>query len=445
MTRTISRRSLLLLALDLNAILAAYIFAYYFRSGFQSFDIIRFPFMYLSFLVLPFMFYVFDLYYPYKAFSKSRTFIDALFSVSIGSLILAAISFLDRTFILPRSIFGYTFLMLVPFIYGIRVIYDAFFASKLLNKKTLVIGTGPLAVEIVKIIKEVPHSGMELVGLVSTGLKQPAPKKNGIPVVGNLAKLVSLIDWYNAELVIVAQDPDENISEMKILSDLLGKKVMVTSAIHLFEQLKGEIPYRLLGAHYILGLIARIKMQPYLKLKRAIDLLFGGLLLIALGPLMLISAGLTAFTMRSNPFFFQKRIGRDGHPFELVKLKTMMEIKRQKPKVTGLGQWIRRYRIDEIPQLINVVKGDMSLIGPRPEIPYFVERSRKKTPFYDAVFTVKPGLTGWAQVMFRHAISVRDYEQKFRYNLYYLKNFSLALDLQILLKTIRVVLLGKGK
>ena len=106
---------------------------------------------------------------------------------------------------------------------------------------------------------------------------------------------------------------------------------------------------------------------------------------------------------------------------------------------------MRKYRIDEIPQLFNVIKGDMSLIGPRPEIPYFVEKCRKRVPFYDAVFAVKPGLTGWAQVNYGYTRSLKDYKEKFRYNLYYLKNISLILDLLILLRTIRIILLGKGQ
>jgi lipopolysaccharide/colanic/teichoic acid biosynthesis glycosyltransferase len=118
--------------------------------------------------------------------------------------------------------------------------------------------------------------------------------------------------------------------------------------------------------------------------------------------------------------------------------------KGKKPRVTALGKWLRKYRVDEIPQLLNVMNGDMSLIGPRPEIPFFVERCQNKIPFYSATFAVKPGLTGWAQVKFRHTISEKDYERKFCYNLYYLKNISPQLDLEILIKTVRIVLLGRG-
>jgi len=123
----------------------------------------------------------------------------------------------------------------------------------------------------------------------------------------------------------------------------------------------------------------------------------------------------------------------------------MTEKGRGVKQVNSFAKWIRRYRIDEIPQLINVLRGEMSLIGPRPEIPYFVERSRKLIPFYDIVFSVRPGLTGWAQVKFRYATSVKDYNKKFRYNLYYLKNVSLLLDVLILLRTVRTVLLGREK
>jgi lipopolysaccharide/colanic/teichoic acid biosynthesis glycosyltransferase len=116
----------------------------------------------------------------------------------------------------------------------------------------------------------------------------------------------------------------------------------------------------------------------------------------------------------------------------------------QEKKVTRFGKWLRKFRIDEFLQLFNVLKGDMSLIGPRPEIAHFVEKCRQKIPCYEVIHSLKPGLTGWAQVKYKHTTSDEDYMTKFCYNLYYLKNISLTLDLAILLKTVRIVLLGQG-
>ena len=123
----------------------------------------------------------------------------------------------------------------------------------------------------------------------------------------------------------------------------------------------------------------------------------------------------------------------------------MSASKRREPKVTSLGRILRKFRIDELPQFLNVLKGNMSLIGPRPETDYFVKHCRRMIPYYDIIFTLRPGISGWAQVNFGHISDFKDYPKKFCFNVYYLKNISLELDLQIFLKTIRIILLGKGK
>jgi lipopolysaccharide/colanic/teichoic acid biosynthesis glycosyltransferase len=175
------------------------------------------------------------------------------------------------------------------------------------------------------------------------------------------------------------------------------------------------------------------------------DLYFGALLLVFLSPVLLIAATSIFLSGTSDIFFFQTRIGKNGIPFRVIKLRTMAESQKGNPQVTKLGSLLRKYRIDEIPQLFNVLKGDMSLIGPRPEIPFFVSRCRNEIPFYDLVFSLRPGITGWAQVKFRYTTTAKDYERKFQFNLYYIKNVSFALDLLTILKTIRVILLGKGE
>ncbi|MCM8774899.1 MAG: exopolysaccharide biosynthesis polyprenyl glycosylphosphotransferase [Candidatus Omnitrophica bacterium] len=445
MSVTISKRSFLLLILDLGAITGSYSAGYYLKSGYGPVGLLDHPISYLALIIFPSLFYIFDLYYPYNHFGKTQTFVEVLFSVGIGGLLIASVSYLDRSFLLSRLIFVYTMTFLIPLIFLIRLLYDFFFQSRLLDKRALIVGTGPLACELVKVIKTTPHSGIEVIGLIYENKKPPGGQKNGIPVIGGVASLLSLIDWYKIELVVLAFDSREELSEAGVMSQLLARQVMVTSAIHLFEQINGDIPFRLLGSHYLLGLMSQVKRNPYLRLKRGMDLFFGGILFVFMAPGLFAASLLIFLFERKNPFFLQKRIGINGKAFELIKLRTMTQVKKNRLIATPLGKWIRRYHIDEIPQLFNVMKGDMSLIGPRPEIPYFVDRCRKKIPFYDAVFTVKPGLTGWAQCTLRHTTTVHDYEKKFRYNLYYLKNISLGLDLQVLLKTIRVVLLGKGK
>lgn len=441
----ISKRTLFLILCDALAIAFVYWVGFNLRFQTGIFQITGIPFFYLSEAIFLLLFYVFDLYYPFKVFKPLQTLTDLILSVSIGGIILAAVAYADRTFIAARATFVYMILSLIPMIFAVRMLYDFIFQSRLLDKKAVIIGTGPLAFEIARVVKETPYAGIEVLGFVKEHPKDSATRSNGNPILGSLANLLSLIDWHKIQLAILALDPKHEAPEAGLMSDLLKRGVSVTSAINLFEILQGEIPYQVMDSHYLLELMSQVKSRPYLKLKRFIDILAAILLLILLSPLLLITILILMVTGQDTIFFIQDRIGRDSKSFRLIKFKTMTEMTKGKPRVTPIGRWIRRYRIDEIPQLINVLKGDMSLIGPRPEIPYFVARSRKRIPLYDAVFTVKPGLTGWAQVKFRHVTSAKDYDRKFRYNLFYLKNVSPALDLMILLKTIRVVLLGDGK
>lgn len=444
-TNVISGRSLFLYLCDLISIAAAFFLGYFLRFETHEIGIQQIPFLSFSLIIFPVFFYIFDLYHPFKRFLPNQTFVDVAISVFMGIVMSAAASYADRTLMVPRLHFLYEMMVLVPAVYLVRLFYDFVFRSRFLDKRTIILGTGPLACEIVEVIKLTPHSGMEIVGLVYEKRKPHVEQKNGVPILGSTAALLSLLDWYRVQLVILALDPEEEVSETEIMSQLLQRRVMVTSSIYLFEKLTGDFPYKILGNHYLLGLMAQIPSRAYVKIKRIIDIVMAALLFTVFFPVFCLAFLVLAAGGPDKVFFSQTRLGKNAKPFRLVKFRSMTVNSKGKTTITGFGKWMRKYRVDEIPQLLNILKGDMSLVGPRPEIPYFVARSRKKIPFYDAVFTVKPGLTGWAQIRFCHATSVKDYDRKFRYNVYYLKNMSLRLDLQIILQTVRVIIMGTGK
>ena len=188
--------------------------------------------------------------------------------------------------------------------------------------------------------------------------------------------------------------------------------------------------------------------------KRLFDVTWSLLLLILAAPLMLVTIMAIAFESRGPVFYRQERVGRDGRSFRVWKFRSMrlnaeadgrpQWAAANDSRVTRVGAMIRRYRIDEIPQLVNVLKGDMSLVGPRPERPFFVQQLTGETPFYAARHCVKPGLTGWAQVRYQYGATVADSLEKLQYDLYYVKNHTLFLDAVILFETVGVVLSGKG-
>jgi len=189
------------------------------------------------------------------------------------------------------------------------------------------------------------------------------------------------------------------------------------------------------------------------RFKRVVDVVVSAILMVLFSPVLLIIAFLIKLDSKGSVLFIQKRVGQDGGVFDLIKFRSMYSdaemngavwAEKDDLRVTRVGKWIRRLRIDEIPQLWNIVKGQMSFIGPRPERPEFVKLLEKEIPYYYLRHAVKPGLTGWAQINYPYSASLEDSEIKLEYDLYYLKNMSLFLDFQIFLKTIAVVLFRQG-
>ena len=491
MIRRISRRSVCLLICDAGAIFAAFLCGSYLRRGALDFQYVVQPIVWLSCAALIGAFYIFDLYSPFKYFKPAQTAIEIFYSVFVGSLILAAISYFDRTFSIARPIFVLAVGFSALFVFCVRLLYTVLFRFRLFDKRTVIIGTGSLAYEIAKLIRRTSHSGLNVLGLVGveshqnlpsapqasdstsshhlfapplggiglsgqeqvvesvyTQVVEPATHRNPryiLPLLGTTSDLLSLVSFYDIQLVVLAAEHGEGSSESDLMRALFRQPVQVMSAIQLFEKLEKSVPCRLVNEHYVLTLIEQAKTKPYLKVKRMLDILLSLLLFVFLLPVLIMTVLLLSFQDVRRIFFVQKRIGKNRHPFQLIKFRSMIETSDGKKVISGLGEWLRKYRIDELPQMVNVLKGDMSLVGPRPETDQFIERSYRYIPSYHALFAVKPGITGWAQVNFKHTTSERGYEKKFCYDLYYLKNFSLALDLSVLLKTIGIIILGKGR
>ncbi|MBO3463838.1 sugar transferase, partial [Aetokthonos hydrillicola] len=190
------------------------------------------------------------------------------------------------------------------------------------------------------------------------------------------------------------------------------------------------------------------------KLKRLVDFITASLLLVTLSPLMLLVALAIKLDSPGSAFYSQLRTGLNSKPFRVYKFRSMYRdaekrgvqwASKRDPRITRVGYLLRLTRIDELPQLWNVLHGDMSLIGPRPERPEFDANLRKAIPYYDVRYLVKPGITGWAQVLYPYGASIEDAYEKLAYDLYYIKNYSFWLDIAIFFKTIRVILLGKGR
>ncbi len=258
-----------------------------------------------------------------------------------------------------------------------------------------------------------------------------------------------------SRVVVADQDLQNEPAAAETLIDLKLRGVRIESALESFEKASQKIWIEGLSNERLIFANGFCPSQIYLACKRVLDMLLAFLLLVATAPLMAIIAVIIKMETPGAAIFSQERVGLLGRRFTVYKFRSMRQdaegktgptwAKENDDRITGFGGFLRKARLDELPQVWNVLRGDMSFIGPRPERPYFVDLLKTKIRYYDLRHYVKPGITGWAQVMYPYGASVEDAYRKLQYDLYYAKNISLQLDLLILLKTIKVVAAGQGR
>jgi sugar transferase (PEP-CTERM system associated) len=255
---------------------------------------------------------------------------------------------------------------------------------------------------------------------------------------------------------IVIADPELEASNelAETLMDCKLRGVKVETAVDSFEKSNRKIWLEGLSPEWVIFSAGFSPSETYLAAKRVMDIMFAILLLIVLAPLMGLVALAICLDSHGGAVFSQERVGLLGKKFTVYKFRSMrLDAEKAGPawatakddRCTRIGRFLRKCRLDELPQIYNVLRGDMSFVGPRPERPYFVDMLKQNIRYYDLRHYAKPGITGWAQVMYRYGASVEDAYQKLQYDLYYAKNVSFRLDMLVLLKTIKVVLHGEGQ
>jgi sugar transferase (PEP-CTERM system associated) len=254
--------------------------------------------------------------------------------------------------------------------------------------------------------------------------------------------------------VILAVDrPTPRLVRNVLEARLAGMEIIELP--HLYERFGGRVPVQHVVDQWLLSsdgfhLLSRDYIQ---KIKRVLDCVVSGLLLALFAPLMVVIALAIRLESPGPVFYRQNRVGRGGEVFSVFKFRSMRQdaekqgaqwAREKDPRVTRVGRYIRALRFDELPQILNIFRGDMSLVGPRPERPEFVEHLETAIPYYSVRHCVRPGLTGWAQVNYPYGATIEDALRKLEYDLYYLKNMSVLLDLKIILRTVGVVLMSEG-
>jgi len=338
---------------------------------------------------------------------------------------------------------------------GLAVLFWRFLYFKILEKRMFVqtvalIGSGEYAEEIVEAIESKKDCGFKIEALVSSGAS--SAQNRSIPVYAAIKDLATLCKEGKIGKIVVALDEKRGIP----LNELIQYKFLgieILDGARFYEALTGKVPVKRINPSWLIfsdGFhIGRLKRM----LKRALDIGAALVFLLISLPIFALTALFIKLESPGPVFYRQNRVGENEKVFELIKFRSMSENAEQHgpvwaesndPRVTKSGRIIRKIRIDELPQLINVIKGDMSFVGPRPERPVFVENLIKDIPFYGNRHHVKPGITGWAQINYPYGASVEDAMRKLEYDLYYIKNLSIAIDLLTIFQTIKVVLLSKG-
>ncbi|MBD3421404.1 MAG: exopolysaccharide biosynthesis polyprenyl glycosylphosphotransferase [Chitinivibrionales bacterium] len=320
--------------------------------------------------------------------------------------------------------------------------------------RLLIIGANESAEKLVREMSHYPEMGNRVIGFIDDDGRKKATTCADLPVFGTYSDLPAIAKKEHVAGIIISHVSTSANEIMRVIEYTGDLSITIYMLPGLLDVISGHFK-----THQIYGVPLMILLQDHMspwkaQIKRSIDIV-AALLVLSLGaPLWLFLAWLVRKTSPGPAFYKQERAGKFGRPFMLYKYRSMYVdaekrsgpqwATRHDPRITPVGRFLRKTRLDEFPQFINVVRGEMSLVGPRPERPFFIEQLKKEIPWYVRRLKMKPGITGWAQVKHKYDESIEDVKQKVMYDLYYFENMSLILDLKIMLRTVLVVFTGKG-
>lgn len=451
----ISKKKVLLLLGDVAVIVLALLSAPTIKYGIFVFEPGHlWPEIFVILTVYLLSFYVADLYNFESSFLSAAYLFRFFIAYFTATGIMMAIDFLAPRFILGRGVFVITSFLILLFASLWRLSIGLVLRRLMKDRKrsVLIIGAGKLGHEIYNLLSH--HPDLKVGGFISEhSLGSHNPEANISP--GQDHQLEEIVNNGHIDQIIVAMKEIADADLIKRLLSLKMSGVEVYSVPTFYEQTLGKIYVEHLNDIWFLNMhIHGVKKTIYNRRIKRLGSVFISLgLLVITGPVLLLSALAIKLDSRGPVFYRQKRVGLNGKTFEILKFRTMkvgMEQKRQfaghkdDPRITRVGKILRRSRIDEIPQIWNVLKGEMSMIGPRALMVEEIREFENKVPFFSIRHTVKPGITGWAQVNYPHGATAEDALEKLKYDLFYVKNLSPLLDFHILLRTLRVVMFRKG-
>ncbi|MBI3652042.1 MAG: TIGR03013 family PEP-CTERM/XrtA system glycosyltransferase [Acidobacteria bacterium] len=399
-------------------------------------------------------FYISDLYDFRMIRIRAVLYLRIIQAIGLAALALALVFYLLPRLLLGRGVFVVSLmLMLTTMIYW-RVFVMWLIGHPRLAERVLILGTGERAVNVAREVLEQREVGYQVVGFVGDDPRLLGKSLINPRVIGLTSELETLVNQYHVDRIVVVLNERRKPLPLGSLLDLrLRDGIAIEESASFYERLTGKISLELLRPIWLIFSSHSRFARMYKHWRRMIDVAAALVGLIVSLPVMAVTALAIKLDSPGPIFYTQERVGRGDERFRIVKFRSMKtDAEKDGPvwarqaddRVTRVGRIIRKLRIDELPQFFNVLRGEMSFIGPRPERPEFVQLLERKIPFYSQRHLVKPGLTGWAQIRYPYGASVKDAMEKLQYDLYYIKNQSPILDVIIIFETVRIVIFGRG-
>jgi sugar transferase (PEP-CTERM system associated) len=395
--------------------------------------------------------YFFDLYHPNLVASQSEIFSRMIQAFGFGCIILAGFYYFIPSLIISTSIFWTFYAVVCLILFGWRTLYSFILKKRLFASPIIILGTGKISAKIVDLLATKRDSDFRIAAFVGQGTPQLNP--DNVPVIQNSDSLLSITRKYKSNIIVVAIDDRRHNMPIQDLMDCKFHGVSIKDGISFFESISGRISVENVNPTWFIFAEGFQMRQITFLIKRFLDIIISTIGLLITSPISMLTAICIKLESPGSVLYSQERIGERGSTFFIYKFRSMCQdsekngavwARENDSRVTKIGKFIRKSRIDEIPQMWNVLKGDMSFVGPRPERPIFVDELVKKIPYYSLRHAIKPGLTGLAQIRYQYGASEEDALRKLEYDIYYMKNLSILFDLFIIFVTIKIVLFQKG-
>ena len=400
--------------------------------------------------------YFYDLYDYIVMTNRRELMLRLVQALGIAWALLAVLFYFVPQLLIGRGVSVISVPLVLVLLLGWRIFIHSLTGHPDIGEKILVVGTGQTALDTAEAVWERRDAGYRIVGFISENGAKPREKLGRSEILGKAHELEAVIKNERVDRVVIAVRERRGAFPTEALLKMsLAGEVSIEECTSFFERITGKVHVDMLRPSWLIFAGRRRDSPVKMVFRESIHRFLALFGLVFSLPIALITAILIKIDSRGPIFYKQERVGMNGHLFNVLKFRSMKTdaeaggvpiwAATNDDRTTRVGKVIRKLRIDEIPQFWNIIKGEMNFVGPRPERPHFVEQLAKEIPYFEHRHLVAPGLTGWAQIKYPYGASVSDAIQKLQYDLYYIKNQSLTLDLVIIFDTVKTVLFGKGR